>query len=368
MKPVKTVMIGVGNISGIYLKNLAETFHGVELVGVCDLVRSRAEAAQEKYGVKIYDTMYDAFKDPEVELILNLTRPYEHYGVSKAALEAGKNVYSEKPLAASLEEGIELRDLAVKKGLFLGGAPDTFLGGGIQTCRKLIEDGAIGKPVGASAYILSHGMENWHPDPDFFFKWGGGPVFDMGPYYVTAMVNLLGCVDSVLAMSTRGNETRTITSPFHFGETINVEVDTHIESVLHFESGVIGHLVASWDAYGLKGDRIEINGTEGTIIVPDPNGFGGPVKLFRPEDGEMKEVPLMFPYKENSRALGLADMAKAMQTGRKFRANCGQTFHVLEVMEGILTSGKSHKEVKIESRFEKSAPMLIHNKPGVLEE
>ncbi len=384
MKTTKIGFVGCGDISWIYLTNVTKMYKEIEVWGVCDLdpwkaeraVKVVKETAEQMTGYdektfhlpKIYKDMYELFADPEVDIVLNITRPYQHYDVSMAALKAGKHVYSEKPLAASMELGKELVEYAKEHNLLLGGAPDTFMGGGIQTCRKLIEDGAIGKPVGASAFVLGHGMESWHPDPDFFFKWGGGPVFDMGPYYITAMVNLLGCVDSVVAMSTRGNEQRLITSPKHFGETIDVEVDTHIEACLHFESGVIGHFTASWDAWGLKGDRIEINGTDGTIIVPDPNGFGGPVRLYRPEEGEMKEVPLMFPYKENSRALGLADMAKALRTGRKFRANCGQTYHVLEIMDSIMKSGKTHEEIKIKSRFEASAPMLMHNKPGILED
>ena len=169
MKKVKTVMIGVGNISGIYLKNITETFKEIELVGVCDLIRERAERAQQEYGIsKIYDTMDDAFADPEIQLVLNLTRPYEHYGVSKAALEAGKHVYSEKPLAADLEEGKALLALAKEKCLMLGGAPDTFLGASIQTCRRLIDDGYIGTPVGSAAYMIGCGHECWHPDPEFY--------------------------------------------------------------------------------------------------------------------------------------------------------------------------------------------------------
>ena len=202
MNRVKVAMIGVGCISGIYLENLTKVFREVELIGVCDLIRQRAEDAQKQYGIpKIYDTMYDAFRDPEVQIVLNLTRPYEHYEVTRAALEAGKHVYSEKPLGADLQEGKALLALAREKGLMLGGAPDTFLGAGIQTCRRLIDDGYIGTPIGSAAYMIGCGHECWHPDPEFYYKRGGGPMFDMGPYYLTAMINLMGGVGIAMGQS-----------------------------------------------------------------------------------------------------------------------------------------------------------------------
>ena len=216
-------MIGVGCISGIYLDNITKVFKEIELIGVCDLVRERAENAQKNYGVpKIYETMHDAFADPEVDIVLNLTRPYEHFEVTKAALEAGKHVYSEKPLGASLEEGIQLRALAEEKGLMLGGAPDTFLGAGIQTCRRLIDDGFIGQPIGSAAYMIGSGHESWHPDPEFYYKYGGGPMFDMGPYYLTAMINLLGGVSEVMSASKITFPQRIITSQPLAGTVIDV--------------------------------------------------------------------------------------------------------------------------------------------------
>ena len=199
---INVAMIGVGAISGIYLKNLTETFSEVKLLGVCDLIRERAEKAKADYNVpKIYDTMYDAFKDPEVDIVLNLTRPYEHFEVTKAALLAGKHVYSEKPLGADFEEGKELVRIAEEKGLMLGGAPDTFMGAGIQTCRKLIDDGFIGDVIGSACFMICHGHESWHPDPEFYYKRGGGPMMDMGPYYITALVNLIGGVKGVTGVT-----------------------------------------------------------------------------------------------------------------------------------------------------------------------
>ena len=342
-------------------------FKEIEIIGVCDLIRSRAEWAVENYNIpKLYNDMYELFADPEVDIVLNITRPYEHFDVTMAALNAGKHVYSEKPLGATLDEGKKIVALAEEKGLFVGGAPDTFMGAGIQTCRRLIDDGYVGDILGGSAQLICHGHETWHPDPEFYYKHGGGPLFDMGPYYITALVNLIGRVDSVYAMTMKGFDKRVITSQPHYGEVIDVDVDTHIVGTLRFESGAIVNLVTTFDVYARR-DSIELYGTKGTLYVPDPNFFGGPVKLFRPEDGEIRELPLMYNYNGNSRALGLADMAKAITDGRPFRACSEQTFHVLEVMEALLKSGKERREVKIESPFERKAPMKTAEVPGVLD-
>ena len=367
MKTVKIGIVGIGAISGIYLKNITETFKEIDIVGVCDLIRERAEAAVEQYNIpKLYEDMYELFRDPEVDIVLNLTRPYEHYQVSMEALKAGKHVYSEKPLGASLEEGKELLAFSKEKGLMLGGAPDTFLGAGIQTCRRLIEDGYIGKPLGAAGFMISHGHETWHPDPEFYYKYGGGPMFDMGPYYLTAMVNLLGNVKEVFAMTKTTFPVRTITSKPHYNEQIQVEVPTHYVGTLEFENDVTATLTTTFDVYYKGSSRLEIYGTEGTLYVPDPNTFGGPVKLLHREHGEVTEMTLMFDYKVNSRALGLADMAKAIQTGRRPRANGDMTYHVLEIMEGFAQSGREKKIVPIQSRFAKTDIMESQNIHGIL--
>ncbi|MBR5448248.1 MAG: Gfo/Idh/MocA family oxidoreductase [Clostridia bacterium] len=367
MSKIKIGFVGVGAISRIYLENLTGTFKEVEVIGVCDLIRERAERAVEKYNIpKLYNDMYELFADPEVDIVLNITRPYEHFDVTMEALKAGKHVYSEKPLAATLEEGRQIMALAAEKGLMVGGAPDTFMGAGIQTCRRLIEDGYIGEIIGANAQMLCHGHETWHPDPEFYYKHGGGPIFDMGPYYVTALLNLIGNVEAVYSMTKRGFNKRTITSTPHFGEIIDVDVDTHVVGTLRFENGAVATLVTSFDTY-IGRNLIEIYGTKGTLYVPDPNCFGGPVKLYRPEDGEIREMPLAYRYRDDSRGLGLADMAKALQTGRKFRACSDMTFHALEVMEGLIVSGREKREVEINSRFEKKALMEVPSMPGILE-
>lgn len=357
--PMNVAMIGVGAISGIYLKNLHETFSELKLLGVCDLIRERAEKAQSEWNVpKLYETMHDAFADPEVDIVLNLTRPYEHFEVTKAALLAGKHVYTEKPLGADFAEGLELFRLAQERGLRLGGAPDTFLGAGIQTCRKLIDDGYIGRPIGGAAFMVCHGHETWHPDPAFYYQRGGGPMLDMGPYYVTALTQLLGEVQGVTGAVRTSFPTRTITSRPHCGETVQVEVPTYVTGMLHFTSGALATVFTTFDVYYPHQARLEVYGSEGTLIVPDPNTFGGPIQLLRPEQGELREMPLVFDYAHNSRGLGLADMAKALETGRDIRADGQQLLHVLEILTGFEASSKKGGYLPLSTRFERRAAMV----------
>ncbi len=368
MERVKIGILGVGAISDIYLKNLTEVFREVEVLGAYDLFREKTERAQEIYHFpKIYDSMEALLEDPEVQIVLNLTRPFEHYDVTKAALLAGKHVYSEKPLAATYEEGKELVALAHEKGLLLGGAPDTFLGSGIQTCRKLIDDGYIGTPVAAAAFMICRGHESWHPSPEFYYQFGGGPMMDMGPYYLTAMVNLLGGVSGLTGVTKKSFAQRTITSAPKKGKVIDVEVPTHVTGIMNFDSGAVGTILTTFDVHYDTQARLEIYGSEGTLVVPDPNCFGGPVKLLRPEDGSWKEIPLLFDYQENSRGLGVADMAKALQTGRDFRADCQQTLHVLEIMTGFEKSSSSGQYITLESSYTRKAPLGRGPVSGILD-
>lgn len=370
MRTVKVGLVGVGDISGIYLKNIHETFREIELVAICDLKREKAEKARAQYpDLKIYDTMHDIFRDPEIQVVLNLTRPYEHYEVTKAALNAGKHVYSEKPLAATFEEGKELAELAASKGLLLGGAPDTFLGAGIQTCRRLIDDGYIGTPVGCAAFMIGCGHESWHPDPEFYYKHGGGPMLDMGPYYLTALVNLLGGVSQVSGMVKASFPTRTITSKPLYGTVVNVEVPTYVSGMMRFDSGAIGTIFTTFDVqFPREQSRfIEIYGSEGTLFVPDPNEFSGAIRLYRPEDKVLRELPLMYDYRENSRALGLADMCNALMGGRSFRANWTQTLHVLEVMTAFEKSSTLDRTLSIETKYERGPAMKRGALHGIVE-
>ena len=366
MKKTKIGIVGCGAISGIYLTNLTKMFANTELVGVCDLIDERAEKAATEYSLKKYKDMHEMFADDSIEIILNLTRPYEHYEVNMAAIDAGKHIYVEKPLGATLEEGIKTVEAAKKKGVAIGGAPDTFLGAGIQTCRKLIDDGYIGRPVAATAFMVGRGHETWHPDPEFYYQFGGGPMMDMGPYYITALVNLLGAVESVSGVTKKSFDTRRITSQPHFGKIVEVEVDTHIAGQMSFANGAVGSIIQSFDVYAHNLPIIEIYGTEGTLSVPDPNTFGGPVRLYRPEAGRFMEMPLTFDYPENSRGLGLADMAKALETNRKPRAGVDLTFHVLEVMTAFARSSAAKAQVDMTSKPERPAPMQNRLLPGTL--
>lgn len=368
MDRVKIGVLGTGAISGIYFKNLTHLFTEVEITAVCDLFTEKAREAAEEYKIpKVYETMEEILADDEIEIILNLTRPNEHYKTTKAALLAGKHVYSEKPLAAVYEEGAELAALAAEKGLMLGGAPDTFLGAGIQTCRRLIDNGFIGDVVGAQAQMVCHGHESWHPAPEFYYQAGGGPMMDMGPYYITALVNLVGRVKGVSGMCTKGFTQRIITSEPKRGTVIDVEVPTHTAGLLKFENGAIGTVLTTFDVFYDRQAFLEIYGTKGTLRVPDPNGFGGSVSLLRPEDGNFKEMPLLFSYKENSRGLGLADMAKALRTKRDFRADAQLTLHVLEILTAFEKSSNEGRYLELTSAYQRKKAMENLPVAGVLD-
>lgn len=368
MQKARIGIVGCGDISGIYLTNLTNMFKELDITGVCDLVDAKAEKAFSSYNIpRKYKDMHEMFADPTVDIVLNITRPYEHYDVTMAAIAAGKHVYAEKPLGATLEEGIKIRDAAIAKGIIIGGAPDTFLGAGIQTCRKLVDDGYIGRPVAATAFFACRGHESWHPDPAFYYQFGGGPMMDMGPYYITALVNLIGAVKAVSSMTKKSYPMRRITSAPHYGTIVDVEVATHIAGQMEFACGVIGTIIQSFDVHAHKLPILEVYGTEGTLSVPDPNSFGGPVMLYRPESKAYKEIPLTFGYAENSRGLGLADMAKAIQTGRKARADIDLTHHILEVMTGFTTSAETGKQIVITSAPERPAPMKTGLLPGILD-
>lgn len=362
-------MVGVGCISGIYLENFANTFKDIRLVAVCDLIRERAEKAQREYGIpKRYDTMEELFADPEIDIVLNLTRPYQHFEVSKAALLAGKHVYSEKPLGADFEEGTELVRIARERGLWIGGAPDTFMGAGIQTCRKFIDEGRLGEVIGGRCVMAHRGVESWHPDPDFYYQRGGGPLLDMGPYYITALINLLGEVKRVYGTSRTTFDERLITAAPHEGEEIKVTVPTHYECLLTFASGATVSFMTTFDLYKTKQANIQLYGTKGNLCVPDPNCFGSQkgMLFYNGTTKNEEELPLAFDYGENSRCLGLADLAAAIEQGRPPRASYLQTYHVLEVMTGVMKSAETGMPYEMTTRFEREAPMNPSLPHGVL--
>ncbi|MDD6876710.1 MAG: Gfo/Idh/MocA family oxidoreductase [Clostridiaceae bacterium] len=362
---IRIGFVGVGNISGIYLKNITELFREIEVAGVCDLIREKAEKAAQEYGIpKIYSDMYELFADPDVDIVLNITQAYNHYAVTKAALTAGKHVYSEKPLASTYEEALELCELAKSRGLLLGGAPDTFMGAGIQTARRLIDAGMIGTPLGGEARMVSHGMEVWHPDSEPFYTNAAGPMLDMGPYYATALINLLGRVNRVTGISGRFFEERTMRCGPKYGKKFPVQTQTYVNGILQFDSGAIVHLLTTFDVYHPTHSVLEIYGTEGSLFIPDPNYFSGKLLLKR-GTADAAEMPMMFGYTENSRALGLADMAKSLQTGRMHRANSEQQLHVVEILTAVRDADGS--AVTLRSPYTRQAPMPAGEIPGILD-
>jgi predicted dehydrogenase len=356
--------MGAGKISGIYLENGA-IFDDLEVVSCADLLVERAEQQAREYGVSKAYTPEELLADPEVEIVLNLTVPTVHAEVSLAALEAGKHVYTEKPLAVSREDGRKMLEEAAERGLLIGCAPDTFLGGGLQTCRKVMDEGIIGEPVAATAVMMTHGPEDWHPNPDFFYQPGAGPMFDMGPYYLTALATLLGPVRRVTGSARVTFAERQVTSQPLAGTTITVNTPTHVAGVMDFEGGAVGTLVTSFDVWSAEHFRIDVYGTEGTLSVPDPNTFGGPVRVWRSGGDAWTDVPLTHPYTENSRGLGLADMAQALRSGRRHRATGELGGHVLDVIHAFLDSSEGGRHVEVTSTFDRSEPLPAGSPAGL---
>jgi predicted dehydrogenase len=354
--PVAVGLIGCGNISNVYLE-VAQTLDAFRIVACADVRREAAETLAQRFGIPRVCTVDELLAAPDIEIVLNLTTPEAHGSLALAALEAGKSVYNEKPLAMTRAEAQCMLDLARARNLRVGGAPDTFLGGGLQTCRALIDAGAIGTPVGANAFMMSRGHEHWHPNPAFYYKPGGGPLFDMGPYYLTALVALLGPVRSVSGMTRITRAERTITSQPHYGEKIAVEVPTHVAALLGFESGPIGMLMTTFDVQSSALPWIEIYGTEATLSAPDPNTFGGPVRLRRAGEETWQAVEIALPYTKQSRGLGLADMATAIRTGRPHRAGAELTYHVLDLMHAVHEAAESGRQVELQSRCPRPDPL-----------
>jgi len=366
MRRMKVGVIGCGNISPIYLQ-AGRVFESIEIVACADLDMGRARARADEFNIPRVLTPDQSLADPEVEMVLNLTVPRAHAEINLKAIEAGKHVYTEKPLATNREDGKRQVEAAKAKGVRIGSAPDTFLGGGIQTCRKLIDDGWIGEPVGATAFMLCHGHESWHPSPEFYYEVGGGPMFDMGPYYLTTLVNLIGPVRRVTGSARITFPERVITSQPKYGKVLKVETATHITGTLDFASGAIGTLIMSFDVWAARLPCIEIYGTEGTLSVPDPNSFGGPVRLYRQGNRDWLELPLTHGYTENSRGLGAADLALAIQTGRAHRASGDLAYHVLDVMQAFEEASATGKHVLIESTCERPKPLPLGLRHGQID-
>ncbi|GGA51547.1 Gfo/Idh/MocA family protein [Pelagibacterium lentulum] len=356
-------ILGAGNISTAYLK-LAPLFKGLEVRAVADIVPEAAKARADEFGVLAL-TPDQMLANDEIDVIVNLTIPDAHYRVSKDIVSAGKHAYSEKPLVLTLEEGEDLRAAAKSNGVEVGCAPDTFLGGAHQQARAIIDDGHVGKIVSGTCHVMSYGMEHWHPNPDFFFKPGAGPVLDIGPYYIANLINLVGPVKRVTAFSGSARDKREITSEPRRGEFVTVETPTTIHAVMEFHNGAIITLGASWDVQAHQHANMELYGTDASLYVPDPNFFGGELVIAR-RDGEREIVepwahPLGVPNWErpngppfaNYRTAGLADMVQAIGEGKKPRCSLDATLHGVDVMTSILKSGETGNAIELTTTCER---------------
>jgi predicted dehydrogenase len=350
--------IGTGNISGAYVEGCRQ-FDLLEIAAVSDLDMPKAEEMARKHGIPETCTVQELLVTPDIDIVLNLTVPSAHAAVSQLVIEAGKHLYSEKPLALDTADGRAILDAAAARDVRVGCAPDTFLGGGLQTCRKLIDDGAIGEPVAATAFMMGGGPESWHPNPSFFYKVGAGPLFDMGPYYLTALVNLLGPVARVSSSARISFAERIATSELLKGERIPVETPTHVAGLLEFAAGPVGTMITSFDIKGGSDlPRIEIYGSEGTLRVPDPNTFWGPVRLKRAGEKEWREIPLTHSP-DVRRGVGVADMAQSIISGQPHRASGELAYHVLELMEALLAAADLGRRIEITSTCQRPEALPV---------
>lgn len=359
-------IIGCGNISTTYFK-FAPLFKGIEVRSCADVNAAAAKAKAKEFGVRA-ESVEDLLAAKDVDVVVNLTIPAVHYDVSRQALDAGKHVYSEKPFVLTVKEGLDLKKRAAKKDLRIGSAPDTFLGGAHQLVRDLIDKGKLGKITGGTCHVMSRGMEHWHPNPDFFFQPGAGPVLDIGPYYITNLIQLIGPVKSVAALAATPRKERVIANGPRNGEKVPVDTPTTIHALLEFESGAVITLGASWDVWDHGHAPMELYGESGTVYVPDPNFFGGSVRYTQGTRAVKKlpawNHPLGVPNQKHSagimanyRTAGLADMALAIQSGRPHRCSMELALHAVEVMTSILKSGESGKFVAMQTTCERPAAL-----------
>ncbi len=360
-------IIGCGNISASYLR-LAPLFKALEVRAVADINHDSAKARAAEFGVRA-ESVEGLLKAGDIDMVVNLTIPAAHYDITRSILQAGKHAYSEKPVVLTLDEGKAIQELAAAKGLRAGSAPDTFMGGAHQAARAAIDAGKIGRIIGGTCHVMSRGMEHWHPNPDFFFLPGAGPILDLGPYYVTNLIQLIGPVRAVTAMTGSAFAERTITNGPRNGEKVPVKTPTNIHAVLEFQNGAIVEMGASWDVWKNSHRNMELYGTEGSMYVPDPNFFGGEV-LASERDGEMKAIddsghPFGVPNQQmqdgrnmaNYRCAGLADMASAIAEGRQHRCNIDVAVHAVDVMTGILKSGETRKWVDMTTTCDRPAAL-----------
>ena len=348
-------LVGCGNICGAYLETL-RSFPSVEVVMCADLDPARARAAAEAFSIPRVGALEDVIDADDVELVLNLTPPLAHADVTRAALAAGKHVYVEKPLAVGLDEGVALLREADARGLRIGCAPDTFFGRAWQTARLLLDEGAIGKPIGGRATMLTRGHESWHPDPEFFYRPGGGPLLDMGPYYLTTLVFLLGPIRRVSGLAQTGAPFRVVGSGLREGSRFPVETETHVAALVEHENGAVVTLTMSYDAR-TEESSFELWGLEGTLALADPNYFEGEIGLRGEGLESFATVPPRAGPVDAARGFGLADLAAAHDDGRPHRASGELGLHVLDAMTGILVAAREGRVVEPASRVERPQPI-----------
>lgn len=359
--PLNVGVVGVGVISSQYFEHFPK-LPNLRLTAVADLDLNRASAVAASQGV-VALSVDDLLADPRVDAVLNLTIPKAHADVALRALAAGKHVYGEKPLALSTAEAAPVLERASALGLRVGSAPDTVLGTGIQTARALLDDGRIGDPVAAAVAWSAPGHELWHPAPAFYYQPGGGPLFDMGPYYLTSLVTFFGPVVRVSGAASRSTRERTVATGPLAGSRIPVEVDTHVTAILEHASGVISTVTVSFEVWATRTPKFEVYGTAGTIAVPDPNMFSDTVQLATADHREFREVPVSAGYADAGRGYGLADLARAVETGRPERASGELAFHVLEIMESVVRAGATHSVVELSSTAARPAPVPLGAHP-----
>ena len=369
-------VIGTGTYCDHYLRNLGPVYKNVRPVGCSDLNTEAAKAAAARWNIPKVYTTEEMMADPEVDIVLILTNPGSHYMLTMQALKAGKHVYCEKPLATSLEQANEIVEFAAEKGLFVGSAPDTFLSPEFQTVRKLIDEGAIGKVINVTANYVGPGADLWHPNAGFLYKQGGGPALDMGPYFLTTLVSMLGPIDSIFCYANRGWDVRDI-----HGQGVDVEVMTNYCAVLKFASGTVGNVNLTYDEWKSSLPGMELYGTEGVIIAPDPNTMMGPIKLLKADEfkalvngktdmggklaaiygpesnGLFNEIDTVAPRIGNERGAGLADMAKAIVEGRSPRVSADLCRHVTEAINAFNVCVETGLPYKMTTSFEKPAAM-----------
>jgi predicted dehydrogenase len=347
-------LIGCGNVANLYLEGCPK-FPVLELAACADPDAERAARVAAKGGLRAM-TVEDLLADPSIEIVLNLTPPLAHAEVSRAAIAAGKHVYSEKPLATDRASAEAVLADARTAGVRLGCAPDTFLGGALQTARSVVDAGGLGEPLGFAATFMNSGPEVFHPNPDLFYAPGGGPVLDLGPYYLTALVNLLGPVATVSAAARSSFPVRRIRVGPRAGESVAVSVPTYVIGVLTFASGAIGSFTMTFDTGGSSAPNIELYGSEAILRLADPNGFDAPIHLRAHEGGGWAEVPAAWSWGA-LRGIGLADMATAIRSGRPHRASGEQAYHVLDVLLGLEEAASAGRTIAIDSTYLRPAAL-----------